>query len=92
MGLAVRRKRSQYWYDFDNLKRALFAYTQEHGEAGVMPTQKDLEKAEKGAELYLFNVSRRHRRTTMPQQPGNLRQTIPLLVQIRRKRPPKTVG
>jgi transposase-like protein len=49
MGLAVRRKRSQYWYDFENLKQELFAYVQEHGEAGVMPTQVELGQAGKGA-------------------------------------------
>lgn len=39
------RKPPGYWDNFSNLQRELLAFIQEHGTPGVMPKQKDLQKA-----------------------------------------------
>jgi transposase-like protein len=49
MGLAYRQKRSRYWYDFETVKRELFAFIKEHGVPGVMPTKTELEAVKMGS-------------------------------------------
>lgn len=49
MGLAYRKKRSRYWYDFETVKRELFAFIKKHGVPGVMPTKTEIETAKMGS-------------------------------------------
>lgn len=49
IGLMYRKKRPQYWHDFENVKQALFSFMREHGTAGIMPTKTELEAAQMGS-------------------------------------------
>lgn len=42
LGLSYSKKRNNYWDDFDNLERGIFAFIEEHGRPGVMPIKEEL--------------------------------------------------
>lgn len=48
-GLAYRKKRSQYWHDFEHVKGGLFDFIKQHGTPGVMPTKAQLEAVQMGS-------------------------------------------